>query len=65
MNFREDSLAPEHLLLPPLLDLERSDTGQTQFGSRIRRKKGSKAQLSKRIINVNKKQLSRGVNNGY
>ena len=65
MTFREDSLAPEQLLLPPLLDLERSDTGETQFGSRIRRKKGNKARLDKRIINVNKQQLSRGVNNGY
>ena len=65
MNFREDSLAPEQLLLPPLLDLERSDTGETQFGSRIRRKKGNKIPLRKRIINVNKQQLSRGVNNGY
>ena len=47
MKFREDSLAPELLVLPPLPDLEeRADTsGETQFGFRIRRRKGNKARL--------------------
>ena len=64
VNFREDSLAPEQLLLPPLLDLERSDSAETSFGSRIRRKKGNKARLSKRI-NRNQQQLSRVTDNDY